>query len=271
MPEDDLGTGAIESPYYDSVGGAFNYFAGGGLELPRRHQIQHRGMYVASAGEIDYWVTEGGDNLATEAGDLLIFGTSGANLRAQVDLIKAQIGIEASLSRVRDDDGALQWKRATLLSVPHKRKIEDTDTKAELTLNFESIAGAWKANTPNTKTQALASGANTVVVNNNSGIIHSVTDATISLVAASTITSIRVQGTGIDWTWTGTIATGQTWSMNAGTQAITNAGVGAYSGFVRNAGHTSDTWLPLVQGANVFTITLVGTGDITITNYDHFI
>ncbi len=272
MTEDDLGTGAIESPYYDSVGGAFNYSGSTGLELPRRHSIQYLGMYVADSGGVDYWVLENGDNLIEAVGgDTLIFGTSAAELRAQVDAIKSQIGREAILYRYRDDDAALQWKRATLLSVIHKRKVEDMDIRAELTLNFESIAGAWKAETPNTKTQELASGANAVIVSNGSGSAHPVTDATISLLAYTDITSIRVQGTGIDWTWTGTVSAANTWAMDCGIQSILNNGVGAYSTFVRNAGHTSDTWLPLAQGTNMLTITLVGTGEITITNYDQFI
>jgi hypothetical protein len=272
MPEDDLNTGAIESPYYDSVGGAFNYLGTTGLELPRRHSIQHRGMYISASGAHDYWVLENGDNLIESAlGDTLIFGTSGAELRAQVDAMKSQIGREAILYRYRDDDGALQWKRATLLSVTHKRKVEDTDTKAELQLNFESIQGAWRSESPNTLVSTLSSGVNNESVSNGSGIAHPVTDATISIVALTNITSIRIQGTGIDWVWTGTVLTGNTWAMDCGIQSILNNGVGAYSTFVRNVGHTSDTWLPLAQGTNSLTITLAGTGTLTITNYNQFI
>ena len=268
MPEDDLGTGALDSGLLDSIGGTFNYRGASVRDLPRQQNIQHRGTYV---GEICYLVNEAGAYIVNEAGAFMLADTASSSLRRQVDNIRNQLGKLARLYRRRDEDSVLQWKLATLLNVAQTRKVENTDILAPLTLTFETASGAWRSQSARSVTVTLANGANTVVVFNGGDVVRAVADAIATITASTTITSVRIQATGIDFTWTGTLAAAAALVIDSGLPSITNAGVAAYSGLAFAVGHTADHWLELPQGYTVFTVTVVGTGSITMTNYDQWL
>lgn len=266
MAEDDFSTGEAESALIDSVNGAFDYF-GDRVRLPRRRTITQRGIYV---GETAYLVDDAGNYIVDESGNRIIAGSATAMLRAAVDAIKAQQGQRGPLWR-RRDDGALQWARARLLRVDYPRTVEDAGRVAHVDCTFETLDAGWRAATATTTAASVSAGATAGLVVPNAGIV-SVPDAVFSAAATSgTVTSVRVQGQGIDWTWTGSLTTGQTLTVDAGAQTVRRGSADAYGGFARASGHTAAGWLPLAPGDNVLLVTVAGgNANITVTHYDQF-
>ena len=109
------------------------------------------------------------------------------------------------------------------------------------------------------KTFAMLSNGNAPVLN-----------AIVTVTAVSTpLTSLRVQAGLADWTWTGSVAVGQSLVIDTGALTIRNNGVAAYSGLTFNVGHAQAEWLLLAPGANSITITRVGGANSTI-RFDYY-
>lgn len=73
--------------------------------------------------------------------------------------------------------------------------------------------------------------------------------------AYNALGSLRMQVGNCDWTWTGSVAAGDTLEINGRTMTITNDGADAYSGLTLNAAHTTGWWLELPPGNNTVTVT----------------
>lgn len=260
-------TAPVESDLLDSVGGVFAYH-GNAPKRARRQTISLRGIYW---GETDYLVDDLGNPIVDEAGNRLIAGDATAMLRSQVDALRAKRGRQGALVRVRMDDGAEQWLTARLLQIAWQRTRPDMAVRAELSCQFESAMTAWRAETATSVTVSAAAGVPTGLLTQNGGDVP-VANATLAVARTSgTITAVRVQGPGIDWTWTGTLDTGQTLTVDCGSQTMRRSGADVYGGWVRAAAHTAAGWLPLALGDNPFLVTVAGgNATITISHYNQF-
>lgn len=251
MPEDDLSTGVVDSALQDSIGGAFDYF-GARQRLPRSQVYRQRGLYV---GELTYLVDHVGNNMVDHAGNYMIAGTALQMLQGQIDAIKAMQGKQAQLWRQRLQDGILHWKTARLLQVEHTQEINDAGVVADVLCQFETLMAGWRSATLTTVTGTAIAGAPATLNAYNTGDF-TILDAILRVQRTSgTITQVAILGSGIDITWTGSY-TG-TLIIDTGNQTVMT-GSDQYSGFVLNAGHTQDTWLPLAEGHNFLTVTVTG-------------
>lgn len=264
MPEDDLDTGDAEGTLVDSVGGAFDHW-GDRRRLPRKDVIQHRGKYV---GEKTYWVDHLGNYIVDHLGNRIIIGTAEQMLRSQVDAIKAKEGQRDSLWRQREDDGALQWKTARLLRVNHTQTVNEAKIIAECFLAFETLMAGWRDEAAAITSRSVSDGVLDFLNVHNDGV-YTVEDAVLTVARTSgTITAVRVTGSGIDLSWSGSIEAGETLTIDAGQQTVQIGDGDEYSGFALNAGHTADTWLPLSAGQNILHVTVTGgNADVSVEHY----
>jgi len=266
MPEDDLSTGMAESSLLDSIGGAFDYWQMV-QRPPRKRTIPFRGIYT---GETTYLVDEAGNYIVDEAGNYIIAGDAENRLRAQVGALLAQQGRRGSLWRERED-GARQWLTARLQSVNYIRKVDDAYT-ANIDCQFETLHAAWRAETATQKSVSASNGVAAGLTVSNGGDV-TVQDAVITVaVTSGTMTQLDIDGTGIDLTWAGSLASGNTLEINCAAQSVARTdGTDQYSGFVLNSGHTARGWLPLEQGITLLVVTVMG-GDatVTVTHYNQF-
>lgn len=268
LPEDDLGVGSIPSTLLDSLGGVFDYL-GTTRRLPKRHPIHYRGKFVGRGNT--RWIDEDGNFVVDELGNYIILGADyAADLRDQVDSLKAKIGVYAQLIREREEDGMQQFKLTRLLGVSHVRRVEDVDRVAVLDLDFEAAGFPWKKSTATTTTDSLASGANVVAVT--VAGVEQVRDAVITVTATSNITNLLFElGSNTKFTFAGTVLAGNDLVIDMGKLTVKNDGVDAYTNFVLDAIHTVDGWLVLPNGTNNMTVTVTGgPGSISIEHYDQW-
>jgi hypothetical protein len=252
MVMDDLSTPLVDSALLDSAGGVFD--AGGTAQRrARRHLITTTGQYV---GEETALVTESGDQLRV-AWDTLSAGHAAQMAAAQVTALKAKVGAVDVLWRRRDGDGVEAWKRARLLQVRHQQGQERVAHIAPLECQFESAEPVWRGAARLATVNAIA-GRPAALWGENGGDVEA-TDAILTVTAsAGAVTAVSVTGPGVAWTWTGTLAAGQSLVVDAGARTVTAAGVAAYSGFARGGGHTATTWLPLPPGRRLYTVYVTG-------------
>lgn len=272
MPEENLSTGDAESTLADSVGGVYDT-AGTGRRLPRRQAISYRGMYeirdggrFAGAAGVQNVVDHAGNQIVDHAGNRIVTETGAAAMRGSVDAIKGLVGVRGSLYRRREDDGAIGWKTARLLGVRHLRSVEDAGVVARLELQWETAMAAWRDAVATVVNASWTGNVTTGMVVHNAGNVD-VTDAVLAVTATEIITTLRVTGRGVDWTWSGYLEAGRQLVIDAGGKTMRAAGVVAYAGFGLGAGHTAAGWLPLTTGANVLMLTANGAGSAALSFY----
>lgn len=266
MPEDDLGTGNVESVLLDSIGGVVNYYGPTRRKLPRRDIIDYRGIYVA---EKVYLVDEAGNFIVDEAGNRILVAAAGAHLRQQVHALRAQIGRTGPLWRMMDDTGLLAWKTATLLSVEYTRTINDAGETAELRPIWETGMGAWRDETASAFAKSLTAGVLTPVTVHNDGDVE-VLDAVITVARTSgTITAFSLTAPGISLSWAGAFGAGQSLIIDTGAQTVRVGTINAYSGFALGTGHTVRGWLTLSPGITPLVARVMGgNANITVSFYN---
>jgi len=230
------GLGAdVPSDVTRTAGGWHFAFASGVVPLGA-HRVSHRGIYSAS-------------------------------VQSNADALMALLGQRLQLWRMREADSALQWKYARMLNCQWDRDV-DQSLHAEIASEYEAV-GYWKA-----AAQATASRASTGSLTLTGGGAARVYDAVITFTASGTGTkTLRLQDSvaGVDWTWTGTVTSGQVVTIDCGAFSVLKNGVAAYSGLTLNAGHASDYWSVVMPGSNTFTVTLTGAGTFQATWYDQWV
>lgn len=263
MTEDDLSTGQADSTLLDSVGSVFDYY-GSTRRLPRRIVTPFVGKYV---GEKAYIVDESGNYLVDESGNRIIAGDAGQMLRAQVDAIRAMIGAQDTLYRRREDDSATQWKRARLLSAEFVRTLEESHAYvATVRLTFETTMTGWRS-----ASQRSANLSGDTITADNLGNF-TVRDAILNINATGTVTTVTVSyPSGVSWTWTGSMTSGQTLVVDAGALTVRKSGADAYSGFALGSSHTAQGWLDLPVGTTYVRVTADGPITATLYWYDIYI
>lgn len=268
MPTDDLSTGMAESSLRDSIGSVYNYF-GSSQRLPRRHQFTHKGKYV---GEINVRVTSDGDTRVTSDGDTRVTAASKlADLTGKTDALKAMIGKWASLWRERLTDGQLTWKACRLLQVRHVETVEQANVVSEVESVFETSDVGWRSEEAVTTSGSVTDGATVALNVPNAGALQ-VNDAILRIERTSgTITQVSIAGAGVDITWTGSLGAGETLMIDSGDEVAPVGSEDAYSGLSFGSGHTSDEWLPLIPGNNLYLVTVTGgNADVSVEHYNQW-
>ncbi len=263
MAEDDLSTATVDSTIVNITGQAWDAWETT-RNLPRRHSIQHNGIYVGDGTVLARLnLTE----IVTETCDNIIVGNEGQAVRAQVDALKAQIGVQGTLYRLRESDSVLQWKTARLLAVRHRQAVDDIAT-ATIDSSFESTMRAWRGVTQQSAVLAYT-GRGYLYFENNGDL--PIDNATLTITASSTITNIMVElAGGVSWTWTGSLTSGQVLTIDCGALTVLRGTTDQYSGLALNSAHTAIGWLPIPVGANNLIFTGNGAATITLRWYEQF-
>lgn len=249
----DLSTGAVGSSLMMAVGGAFDW-AGSRRRLPLRASPTISGQYAAEM-DSDQLVELAGNPIIAAAGEYIVTHGARADLRAQVDTLKAKIGVRGALYRRRfDDESISQFRTARLLEVREKGAIDERGVRAALDCVFEIAGVGWRSvaqSSASMLNNALVEVAGTLPVRN----------ATLTITASATITQVSVACAvqGVAWTWTGSLAAGASLVIDDEARTVTAAGVDAYSGFTLASGHTAEGWLDLAPGPNALSVAVVGT------------
>lgn len=252
-----------------AIGGVADYY-GSRRRTPQITPFAVTGIY---SGDYYSLTTESGAYLSDESNNHLVAHSITADLRMQLDSLRAVVGTRGTLYRKRWDDLAVQWKTARLLQVRRSTQADDRTAKAELECTFEAPDANWRSSTQATPSATLASGGTVTLVAENTGD-QTVEDGTLTITASGgTITSVTVActATGISWTWTGSLASGSALVVDAGALTVRKNGVDSYSGFALGSGHSARTWLPLAPGGNSLQISSVGPGTAAAAFYPQFL
>ena len=262
MAEDDLSAPLVDSPVVGLLGQAYDVWEAA-RKMPQRHTIQHVGMYVGDGIEL---ATAAGQGIVTEADDRIITGNEGQAVRLQVDALKAQIGVQGTLYRVRESDSVLQWKTARLLAARHRQAVQDI-TVATVESVYESTMRAWRGASQQTLAITYVGRGYGMVENNGDLPID---NAIITIAATTAISYINAATTGVNWTWVGSLTAGQTLTIDCGAATILRGSTDVYSGLTLNASHTALSWLPLAVGGNGLWFSGDGEATITVKWYEQF-
>jgi len=267
-PEQDHTGTPVETALLDSIGGAFDY-SGAARKRGRRQTISLSGVYD---GETTYWVDEAGNRLVDEDGNYLIIGLGPNMLRNQVAALTEKRGVRGALVRKRFDDDVREQKTARLLAIGWRQTGQAGHLIAEVECTFETLDDAWRLETAATATASPTAGVLTALNPDNGGEA-TILDAVLTVECTSgTITQLDIDANvGIDLVWTGSLATGETLTMDCGAQTVQVDGVDSYSGFALGSGHTVAGWLLLEPGLTPLTVLCAGgAADVTITYYPKF-
>ena len=265
MVADDLGTGEIESTLLASVGGLWDWY-GATARRPQRALLAYAGQYQ---GQPSLLGTETPTLLGSETGVPFLANDGHMALQIQVDSLKALIGVRDKLWRKRDADAVLHWRWARLLDVKHTETISQrTGQLANIVAIFDLYGSGWKPAAPDVDAVANPGAIWSALTVENSGAMDA-TDAVLTVTRTSgTITGVSVTGPGIEFTWTGTLATGSL-VIDAGAQTVRLNGVDAYSGFALGAGHTARGWLDIAPGLGIFQVLATGgAADVSLSHYE---
>jgi hypothetical protein len=262
--EQDRSTGTADSSLVDSLGSTFDY-RGARASHTRKVAFSITGIY---SPDDDYWVDELGQAVVDEGGERIIASFWDTELTAQVADLKAKVGTRGILWRRRlDDTTVVEWKRARLLKVPHRAAYKHKGY-AEVEAHFETTMLGWRSAASSTVAQAVPAGAPTILFSGNLGD-YIIQDAVITVARTTgTITAVQITDAGIDISWVGSIAAGQTLTIDAGESTVVRSdGTNQYAGFSLGAGHTATGWLPLALGNNSPAITVTGGNALVTVEY----
>lgn len=270
-PEQDLGTGAVDSTLMASVGGVFDV-ASGSQRTVRMAKFAVSGVYASLEGTA-MLVDEAGNQIVDHSGNRIIATTDPQLLRAQIDDLRAKIGVQGKLKRRRWDALTVtQWKTARLLNVEDKSDVNHRTRLAQLDLAFETAHSAWRdASADTVSASVTASGFAGLLLSGDGNA--TIEDSVITVAASGAITSLKfaIPSLGVDLRYTGALASGQTLRIDCGAQTVTIGGAAAYAGFSLGSGHTARTWLPLPPGRYMLMVTADGPATVTSTHYDQWV
>lgn len=187
--------------------------------------------------------------------------TTPDSLRTALYLLRALHGIRAKLYRT-PDNGALnsEWVWARLARINVRRRGDNVLT-LPVTFEFLVLSHPWSGDDATVDTVLSTTPKSIVCANGGNA---AVTNAIITVTARGTpITVLTVAITGISsWTWTGTLAVGESLVVDCGARTVRNDGDDDYGSFALGAAHTINDWLRLAPGNNTVVVTRTG-GDAT--------
>lgn len=266
LPEDDAGAGTVDSTIVDSIAGAYDAY-GTRPQLQRKAQITHRGTYLGEEGIL---VDDAGDFIV-DGSDNIYLGDAVTDLMSQRDGIAAMLGRRDSLWRQSVATGTRQWRTARLVGMEATDTVDNAKSVITVQTTYETVMDGWRAaSATTTSTTTVANTAKALVVSVAGDA--PVYDAVLTVARNSgTITRVQVSNAEIDWTWTGSIGTGESLEVNAATQTVRESGISAYDGFVLNSTHEARSWLQLTPGETILLITTTGGGaTVTLTHYNRY-
>ena len=231
---------------------------GGGEVAARCVTMAGGGLYDAWGGE----TAPRGLTTIAKKGDVV--STSAANFRTALNAIKAKIGKRGVLWR-QWDDGTEEWCIARLTGESSSRTPGNIlDLPVDLT--FTMVSPVWYGKTINTVSGSFAGASATLSLPNdgNAPVANAVITLTSPASAPATITSLVVSKSGQTYfTWSGSLAAGQSLVIDCGAKSVKRAGINAYA-LVFSTSHTISDWLRLDPGANSVTFTVSPLGAVPI-------
>lgn len=144
-------------------------------------------------------------------------------------------------------DGSEHWCEARLLQMPGTREAKH-QLHQDVELLFE-ILSPWYGQA-HSDVFVLASTTTTIALAN-AGTAP-VSGVRLTLTPGAALTGLRLAGEGMDWSYTGTVASGATLVIDGATWSVTNAGAGDWDHLQFNAAHTVDELLRLTAGGVTF-------------------
>jgi hypothetical protein len=210
------------------------------------------------------------------------FQAAKEELQSEYNALKVLVGSEDKLYRLRFADGVMEWAWARLEGIKGTRKSGDILTLS-FTLEFYIESPCWYSTTMHAydwhivgiapadtllTTLAESKGAAVKYIDNTSNIDQPA--ALFTLTAISTVTSVIINNTttGYSFSYTGTLAAGDTLVIDTGAMSVKKNGVDAYSLFVPPANH--EEWMHIAPGENKLTINITGGGRLALEYYAAF-
>jgi hypothetical protein len=199
-----------------------------------------------------------------------------AALGAALDALRARLGTTDILSaHPLDSTQADRWAWARLARVPYVHQF-DHRVHQPLELAFD-VFGLWNgaahAGTTSDNGQfrfgnmlyldaaaptTLDTSPKNITLNNGGNYAVDGCGLTITAGGAA-ITALTVACNGAtEWTYTGTIASGQTLHIDAARKIVRNNGADAFGAFALTSNHKLPVWLRLLPGDNTLTVTITG-------------
>lgn len=261
---------------------SYRIFRFGTLTLPVLEASHEVGAGASKAsiietpsGQVDLLGTErAARTMHTISYECRIYGTE-TSIQAQLGALKALRGTADRLYR-RNADRTIHWTWARLDSVNATHGSRNGRNMGVM-LNFIILSQTWNGDNHDGGWVLddgeyldyglylnsadfywmLNTSPRTVTVTNGGNATARSCIVTVTAGSAA-ITALRMQFTGVDVNWSGTLASGDKLVIDCGARTVTNDGVDAYSGFVLGAGHVNEDWLPLAPGATDVTVTKTG-------------
>lgn len=173
------------------------------------------------------------------------------------DALRALVGTRDKLY-AEFSNGDTRWVWARLANIT-ANNTADTPLNLPIGFDFRVESDHWYGEFHD-DTVFLADGTNPFVPGFPNVGNYPLTEMRISITAgAADITSVTWTQTGVaEWTYTGTVASGQDLVIDTGAQTVTNNGVGDYAHFNLTSNHVIDEWVRFQPGDNPLTVTLVG-------------
>lgn len=266
-PSQDHTPSRVRSGLQESLDGYYDRY-GSNRAKPQSQIIPLTGEYW---GDVTYVGDENGDYLVDEDGNYVIAGDEAQMLRAQIHALAAKLGQVCTLWRVNLDDDAIRWwKRVRFMHMPEPQEQSDLTFKATVSCEFESFMAYWHAENATVASGTAASGIPypLLVTNSNAPI----EDAKLTVECASgTITAVTVvcAALNIDFSWAGTLASGETLVFDDSQDAPPTARLDAFDGFTRGSNHRTSKLLPIQQGTYTISVTVTGgTGTLSLVYYE---
>lgn len=234
--EQDQGGGTAETALVKTINGYADFRGTRRARLtPAAYTV--RGIYAAG----DYtesrpgWKTGTADRVIPSAGNRYVFLAAGTiDVQEKVDALRAQIGVRGDLVRYPwAAPGATQSVPARLMSVRHATDRRFHTWLAEVEATFEALSPYWKG-------AVRTASSEPIVMNGNAPVL----DAVLTVVGPAT--SVRVIGTGIDFSWAGSLAAGALLVI----QGVQATAAGAPTTLTYAAAHTAEMAIELQPGSN---------------------
>lgn len=263
-PDREESPGAVASPLRATIGGMFD-MAGSRRLLPLSRQIKVSGVYIAEFP--NYIVDDVGDNLVDGSDPWITAASQVAESRDQLDLLTSRIGARGTLVRAAWDNPAVSQTCVARLLVARSKFDKKWRTGGnEVELVFETTQTGWRSGSQSSVTSVQG----TLTAPNQGNL--PVRNATLTITASATITSVavRVAETGCSWVWTGTMLAGQVLVIDSENQTVREDGADAYTWFALASDHTALNWLELQPGHNTVSAVINGSHSATLAWFDMF-
>lgn len=242
-----------------------------GVSLPRADSTDGFGVAVpdtlvdvAGGAVLDRW----GD-VPVPLGKHLINhrGKYSADVDTSINALMGLLGQQDVLVRRRESDDSNQQKIVRLRSVDWDRDVQQAE-HAEVRLTFEA-RGYWRSSSQSTLSRT-ATGLMTPNIGGTAPVFDPVFTFASTATGAKTI-RVVIAARSVDWTWTGTVTSGNSVIIDCGAESILNNGVDAYAGLTLAGAHACNWWAYLMPGINSVSVTLTGAGTLTLGWYNQWV